>query len=603
MPQVTFQQAFNDAMEMFQAGRMREAASVFGQLLDIHPGHAPTLHILGVISARSGQLEQAERLIRQAIAIDPNEANYPANLGNVLQEQGKLEAAADSYHRALALGAGSAQVQSNLGNTLAKMGRREEAIAAYRGAIAAQSDFPEAHFNLANSLKETGEIDAAMAEYWRAIELRPQYAEAHINLGVALLAGGRAREAVEICRRALELMPESFEARRNMGLALQRTGQHGQAIEVFQSLTARFADSAEAYHDLGNAAREAGRLDEAAAAFRQAIALKPDFADSHYGLAWTLLMKGESSAGFEEYEWRTRLQEAQAQAAHFTRPQWDGSDVAEKRVLLHAEQGFGDTIFAWRYVRAAVSRCKETIVQCPRPLQSLLAGQAVVSQVISDEESAPEFDLHCPLMSLPHVLGPASEAAASPVPYLNADPKLVEFWQKRIETAEQIRNSSVETRGSRAARVGLAWAGKPTPPDRSVPLAMFGPLADAHNARFHSLQVGLAAMQPVPVGLELVQWSGHLIDFAQTAALVSNLDLVITIDTAVGHLAGALGKPTWVLLQFAPDWRWSVEQQTTKWYPTVRLFRQSEPGDWEGVLARVADELGRNLSSTPSGTA
>jgi tetratricopeptide (TPR) repeat protein len=580
MPQVSFQQAFNQATELYQAGRLADAASVFRQLLGYEPCHAPTLHMLGVISAQSGQLAQAERLIRDAIAADPAEANYPANLGNVLQEQGRLEEAVASFRQALALGASVAQVQSNLGNTLAMMGCREEAIAAYRIAIAAQSDFPEAHFNLANSLKEMGEIDAAVREYRRAIELRSQYAEAYINLGVALLAGDRPDEAVAVCRRAAELAPASFDARQNLGLALQRSGEHDPAIDVFRSLTAQFADSAPAYHALGNALREAGRLDEAAAAYRRAIALKPDFADSHYGLAWTLLMTGETGAGFEEYEWRTRLQEAQVHARYFTRPQWDGSSVPDQRVLLHAEQGFGDTIFAWRYVRAALPRCKEIIVQCPMPLRSLLAGQSLVSQVISDEEAPPPFDLHCPLMSLAHLLGTGGEDAASQVPYLSADPKLVEVWRERL-------------RASRPLRVGLVWAGKPTPPDRSIPLAMFNPLARLHNVRFHSLQVGLAAMQPAPPGLELVHWSGQLTDFSHTAALIANLDLVITIDTAVAHLAGAMAKPTWVLLQFAPDWRWSIQRQTTPWYPTIRLFRQSEPGDWEGVIAQVADELSK----------
>jgi tetratricopeptide (TPR) repeat protein len=575
-------QLFELAGRHHRAGKWGEAERLYRQVLASEPGNADALHMLGVLNAQAGNYPAAASLIRRAIALKPNDAGYHANLGNVLQESGHLEEATAAYRRALQITPNIPEAYNNLGNALQQTGEVDQALAEYQRAIEARPQFPEAHFNRGNALQKKERWDDAIAAYLRALALRPDYAEAHLNLGMALFEKGDVGAAIEAYGRALALRADLAEAHANLGRALLHSGRHDEAIAAFGRALAVRPDQPDVEHELGNALRELGRLDEAIAAYRRSLATRPDFPDSHFGLAWTYLFQGDYERGWPEYEWRNRLRDAEPHASRFSAPRWKGGPLDGRRILLYAEQGFGDTLLAFRYVPMVLARGGRVVLQCPAPLLRLMQSQPGAEQVIEDQQSIPAVDAQCPLMTLPGIFATRLETIPSRVPYIFPQPQLVATWKQRLNRCH----------GKIA--VGLCWSGKPVPRNRSVPLSMLSPLAQSPNVEWHSLQVGesAAAARNAPFGVELADWSDQLTDFAQTAALIANLDLIITIDTAVAHLAGAMGKPTWVMLQYSPDWRWLLNRDDSPWFPTIRLFRQPRQGNWVTVIEKIRHELG-----------
>ncbi len=375
------------------------------------------------------------------------------------------------------------------------------------------------------------------------------------------------------------------------------TGRSGSAgrtgsIAAHRRAIALKADFPEAYTNLGNALKGQGNIAAAIAACRQAIALNPDLPDAHHNLSLTLLLNGEFAEGWREYEWR--WQTKQLRPRGFAQPLWSGEAVDGRVLLLHAEQGYGDMIQFCRYVPLVAARGR-VVLEAPRALVRLFSGLAGVERIVVQGDPLPAFDLHCPLLSLPRAFATTLETIPGGVPYLGTDPAQVSAWRDRLA-------------GLARLRVGLVWAGEPRATDRirgavdrrrSISLGHFARLAGVGGIAFVSLQKGEAAAQTrsPPPGLRLHDWTGELEDFADTAALIAALDLVISVDTAVVHLAGALGKPVWLLNRFDTDWRWLLDREDSPWYPTLRLFRQHRPGDWAGVLERVAAALRRPACS------
>ncbi|HEY8750745.1 MAG TPA: tetratricopeptide repeat protein, partial [Tepidisphaeraceae bacterium] len=340
---------------------------------------------------------------------------------------------------------------------------------------------------------------------------------------------------------------------------------------------------AEAFNNLGNIYQERQQPVEAIAAYERALTLNPAYAEAELALGSTLLLAGDFARGWPLYEARWKVAGRSANRG-LTQPMWDGGDLNGRSILLHAEQGLGDTIQFIRYVPAVRAKgARQVKVLCPPVLARLLEGQLGIDLVVSDESALPPFDVHFPLVSLPRILGTNLETILAPVPYLSADPARVEFWRRRLNMLTPARN------------VGLVWAGSAShlnDHNRSIPLAKMGPLAQP-GIRFISLQIGEPALQarlPIP-GMGLVDWTDELDDLAQTAALIVNLDLVITVDTAVAHLAGALSKRVWLMLPAAPDWRWMWGRSDSPWYPTMKLFRQPSRGDWPTVIRQIAAEM------------
>jgi len=432
-------------------------------------------------------------------------------------------------------------------------GRLDEAVACYRRVLALRADLPEVHFNLGVALARQGQPDDAAACYRRALELKPDYVAAWSNLGNVLRAQGRLDEAVACYRRVLDHAPNVPHI----------------------------------HYNLGNALKAQGQLDEAVACYRTAIALDPDSVEAHTNLSLALLARGDLAAGWQEYEWRWNGPLIKDRR-DFAQPQWRGEAAEGRTLLIHAEQGFGDTLQFCRFAPLAAARGLRVIMEMQPPLLRLLRGLEGVDRVVGRGEPLPPFDLHCPMLSLPLALGTTIATIPAAASYLRADETQVAAWRARLAAMT-----------GQGPRIGLVWAGKSysyLPPmaavDRRRSLApeRLAPLLGLPGLRFFSLQSG---GQAPPVGFPLTDVMTEMTDFADTAALIANLDLVVSVDTSVAHLAAALGKPVWVLNRFDSCWRWFADRRDSPWYPTLRLYRQPRPGDWDAVIAAVVRDLRR----------
>jgi len=502
---------------------------------------------LAVQMQRQRRFAEAEGIYRQILAQVPNHSISSINLGTLLHETGQYAEAVKLYRTSLALDASPTELWSNLGNTLNDLEEYDQAAAACRQALAINPNVSSAHNNLANALKGKQDLRAAAAHYRRAMELDPNSALPHNNLGTILHVNGDLEGAAQCFQRALELSPQYPEALSNLGSTLSDLGQRNEGMEMFG----------------------------------KALALRPEYAEAHWNLGLALLVLGELERGWSEYEWRWRVRNLIKPRFEFPRPRWNGEDLNGRRILLHSEQGFGDAIQFSRYAPLVKQRGGRVAIYCPDDLLRLMRSLNGVEIVVGWSQPLVDFDLHCPIMSLPNVFKTTLSSIPAEIPYLHPDAQLIQKWRERI--------------GSGSARkVGLAWAGRATHTNdrqRSFRLSQLAELAHAPNVQFFSLQKGEAAAQAKDAPMELTDWTNDLTDFADTAALIANLDLVICADTAVAHLAAAIGKPAWVLVPFAPDFRWLLDRPDTPWYPAMRLFRQKRPRDWKTPITEAAAAL------------
>ena len=557
MPMVTVPQALALALQHYQAGRWADAETLYRQILAAQPGHADALHHLGLVAQQTGRHESAVEWIRQAIALDPHHPAPHANLGEIYRTVGRLEEAIACFCRALEIKSDFLQAHNNLGLALTAVGRFGEAEAAFRRVLQIDPQYAIAHYNLGLALARQNRFDEAITAFRRALELRPDYVEAHSNLGAALAVQGKFDEAMDSYHRALALRPDDPDAHNNQGAALAELGQFAEAI----------------------------------AAYRRSLRSQPAGKGAQFNLALQLLLRGDFAEGWPLFE--ARWEALHYARRDFSQPRWDGSFLDGRRVFIHAEQGFGDSIQFIRYARLIADRGGQVIVGCQPPLQALFRGAPGVSEVLAFGDALPPFDLHVPMLSLPLVFQTTPENIPRVVPYLFADPARRETWRGRMGGP------------SSRFRVGLVWAGNSTLSRdriRSLPAHYLLPLLAIDGVDFFSVQKegGRAQIQNLPGAERIIDHTAHLHDFADTAAFVKELDLVISVDTAVAHLGGALGCPVWTLLPFVPDWRWGLETEQAPWYPTMRLFRQPAAGDWESVIRRVREELSRIVTGRGS---
>jgi FkbM family methyltransferase len=546
--------------------------------------------------AMQGKLEEAIAHFEQALRLNPDYAEGHNNLGNVFYFQRRYEAAATSYEQALRLEPNFPVAHNNLGTALSCLGRYEEAAAHCRTALASRPDYAEAHSNLAIALKGLGQVEEAISHYQEAVRLKPDYAEAHNNLGLALAEHEDWGAAAACYREALRLKPDYADAHYNLGLALASLQKWEVAEACYRQVLWLRPDSAEAHYALGIALAALGKHDEALRCYEQAVSYKPDYAEAHLACGVTRLLLGDFERGWPSYEWRSACQ-TDMQRWSFRQRRWDGSPLAGQPILLHVEQGLGDTLQFIRYVPLVEQRGGKVTVCCPREVVPLLARCRGIDQLLT--EVPPDWmGTHAALLSLPGIFGTTLQTIPAQVPYLTADPQRVDRWRTELG-ALSLRGGTVETcPPARSFNVGIAWQGNPKHKQdrqRSLPLAQFERLARVSGVQLFSLQVG--------PGAEQLRESGHrfpIIDLGNrfdptsledAAAAVAALDLIITVDSALAHLAGALGMPVWVLLPYAPDWRWLLERADSPWYPTMRLFRQPTPGDWNAVFHQVAEAL------------
>lgn len=571
-----------------QRGQYTAALALMDQALRAAPGHAPCHSNRGNTLLALGRLDEAVASFRQALALDRNLADAHLNLGNALQLKGQPEDAVASYRRALRLNPQSAEIHYNLGRVYEAQGQLANATHSYRRAVALRPDYVEAHFNLGNVLQAAGQPGEAVASYQRVLALRPDHAEAHNNLGAQFELAGQPQQAMSSYRQALALRPVFPEAHNNLGNVLLAEGQTDAAIASYQTAIAQRPDYAEAHNNLGNALQSAGRLDEAVQSHDRALALKPDFADARWNKAFALLLQGDFAAGWPLFESRWAVLGTQPEVAIHARPLWLGdTPLAGRTLLVHHEQGLGDTLQMLRYVPLLAAQGARVIVQVPAALAALTATVTGVAAVVLTGEPLPEHELHCPCMSLPLACRTTLATIPNAVPYLAVPAAIGARWRERLD---ETRNK--ERAG---ARIGLVWSGSTAHRNdrhRSLALRQLSPLL-AMPAQFHSLQKEYRPGEQAELGAQgnVHDWSAQLDSLADTAGLIAQLELVIAVDTAVAHLAGALGKPVWLLLPAAPDYRWLLDRTDSPWYPTMRLFRQQEAGNWAPVIEALATAL------------
>lgn len=565
---------FNLGTLWLEQGKVEEARGAFERSLAIRPDSAEAHINLGNIFWKEGKLREAQSCYARAVDLRPDRPEAHNNLGNVLREQGDLAGARTHYERSLALKPDVAGTLTNLGNVNRSEGKLEEARALCERAIAMDAQHAEAHDSLGIVFQDLGRFEEARLCHERALRLRPDAAEAWNNLGAALRCQGRHAEAIACHERALVIRPGWAEAESNLGVVYRAQGKLEEAEGQFRRALETSPNSVSTLTNLGFAHFSQCRLREARECYERALVLDPKYPEAQWNHALLELVEGNFTAGWREYEARHRKREIAPRA--FAKPYWRGERLHGTRILLHAEQGLGDTLQFLRYVPLVAAAGGSVVLDVPRAALRLAATVPGVTELIATGDVLPLFDWHCPLMSLPLAFGTTEDTIPREVPYL------------RVPEEAREAGAAVE-RKKDCLHVGLVWSGNPRHSEdqfRSLRPELLAPLLDRSGFRFFSLQIGA-----VQVPKEVVDLQSAIHDLADTAALIGALDLVITVDTAVAHLAGALGKQAWVLLPFAPDWRWRMERSDSAWYPTLRLFRQPRLRDWESVIGQVCGEL------------
>jgi tetratricopeptide (TPR) repeat protein len=575
--------ALTSALALHQAGQLPQAEEAYRQILAHSPEHPDACHLLGALCLQSGRAREAVELITRAIAINPGIADYYNHLGAAYGALAEHDQAISTLRHAVQIAPQSDSAHYNLGTALRNQGKVQDAVASFRHATAANPANAEAQYNLANALRDLNQLEEAEATYRKALAARPKYLKAMINLGGVVRDLGRIEEATEILRSAVSLDPQYANAQLNLGTVLRDSGQYAEAMACFHQALAIQPDLAEAHNNLGTTLQAQGRLTEAVVCYEHALRCDPLAADAHFNLGTHRLRQGDLEGGFAEYEWRWKFKKFSNR--QFSEPRWDGSRLEGRAILLHAEQGLGDTLQFVRHAADVKSRGGTVLVECQAPLLKILAGCAGIDRLIAAGSPLPNFDVQAPLLSLPGILKLPLEAMSRGA-YMFANPALVESWRAVLA-------------GTSGFRVGICWQGNPKflfDRQRSFSLRQFAPLAKVAGVRLVSLQKGTGAeqiaenqdLEIIDLGPQLDEAAGTFMD---TAAVMKNLDLVITADTAVAHLAGALGVPVWVVIGVNSDWRWLADREDSPWYPSMRLFRQRRPGDWEGVFLEIEREL------------
>lgn len=545
---------------LHQAGNLRAAEDVYRRCLVSQGRDARIWFALAQLCEAERRLPEALGCLKQALELNPRESEGFFLLGNILLQQKKHAEAETVYRRCLEWKPDHALALGNLGFACNELERLDDARSCYERALKLRPDLAEVHHNLGNVLREQGHLAESLISYQKALQFRPEYAKAFINRGIALIALGRIDEAVRDLERGEQLKPDLADAHASLGAAY--------------SIQQRF-DAALAHYD-------------------KATALQPDHAETRWNQSLIWLLRGDYARGWPAYEWRWKCKRT-TPLPTITKPRWDGAPLDGRTILLYGEQGLGDTIQFARYAALCKARGGRVLVQCQNALLRLLSQTPGIDGLVGWGATPPPFDVWQPLMSLPAVFGTTVDTIPAEAPYVHPDPDLVAFWRRQLAPA-------------RGFRVGIAWQGSPRHAwdrHRSVALDQFEPLARVPGVQLISLQKGtgsdqLSADRRVPV-LSL----GNLVDetsgpFMDTAAILANLDLVITIDTAIAHLAGAMGVPTWVALTYTPDWRWLLGRADSVWYPSLRLFRQPKFGDWPAVFAEMAQQLAPAAARVPA---
>jgi tetratricopeptide (TPR) repeat protein len=621
IPQSTFQKPqldklLNHALTLHQQGQFKEAQHFYENILKIQAMHFDALQLLGVLFAQQNCYEQAVELIGKALKINPNHVIANNNLGIALRELNQLDVAMYHFNKAVNLDPNYLEALQNLANVqfelelfdlairsfdkliqikcddvsalnqrgiaLMELSEFHQALESYEMAISIKPDMMEAHNNRGIALQELGKFEVAMASFDEAIRLKPDYAEAYCNRGVVLQALKKEEEAIASFEMAIHLRPDYAKAYNNLGNIFQDLKQFERAMvyrDKALSLQPNFED---AIYNKASLLFLQNKLDSAIELFDKVLDSKPNYSNAWWNKSLALLAKGNLEFGWPLFEWRY-LAVKGLNKRFFNQPRWTGVEsIIDKVILLYSEQGLGDTIQFCRYTKLVSNLGARVILEVPKPLITLLDNLEGVFQLVEQGDDLPAFDYHCPLMSLPLAFETKLESIPAPISYIQSLQFKVTLWQNRL--GKKIK-----------PRIGLAWSGNPehkNDQNRSVSLSEWIPwLPDGYE--YISLQKLLSSKDRIILDENpgIISFADDLNDFVDTAGLVECLDLVITVDTSVAHLSGALGKKTWILLPFTPDWRWMLERNDSPWYPSVKLYRQQVIDDWAGVFKKIKIDL------------
>ena len=636
--------------ELHQKGELSKAKAFYDQVLIINPRNYDALHLAGVVAHQTQNHRLAVELIKQAIAVNPNNALPYINYGLALQALGHAKEALVSFDKALKIEPQDVEVYFNRGNVLQELKLEQQAIASYDQAIELRPDYADAHYarglalhklkrveearmsyeraiqlrpdfvgayinlgnalqelklpadalrcyervieltpnsadafnNRGNALKELKRFEEALDSFARAMQLNPHNPEIHNNLGVSLKAMNRLEEALISFDRAIELNPDYADAYNNLGVALHDLSRIEEALVKYDVAIKLRPDYAEAYNNRGLAFADIKRFEDAIASYDQAIHLKPEYAQPHWNKSLAFLVNANFEMGWPLYEWRWKNEDSVTSQRQFPQPLWHGTeDLAGKTIFLHAEQGFGDTLQFCRYATQVKLKGARVVMEAPKALLGLLNELNGVDELVEKGAPLPIFDFHCPLLSLPLAFKTDLTSIPSPSAYLAATPEKLELWSSKLGAKTK-------------RRVGLVWSGSTIHKidhNRSMTLETLLPYLPT-DFEYVSLQKEVRELDAkVLANSDIRHFGDELIDFTDTAALCELMDVVIAVDTSVAHLAAAIGKPTWMLLPYAPDWRWLQDRNDSPWYTSVRLYRQEAHRRWDTALERMSKDL------------
>jgi len=589
-------------MLIFKDARFEEALKVCDDILREHPGKPDIICLQGIAEFRLGHTKEAESLMEKALGIAPDSPDVLYHYAVMLMAQDKLTAALPLMMRAAALKPDHAQAHRHIGNMLRKTGNLAGAVASFNRALEADPEdggvLTGTRKSLASAwnekgilLEEAGCLPEASECYEHALTLDPGHHEFINNLGYNHFLRDHLDTAAALYRAALTVRPDYPEALSNLSVIMRLKGELDEALSYCGQALALSPEHPDSLNNLGNALKDAGRMEEAVAAYRKVLCLLPDSVEVHMNLALALLAQGLFDEGWREFEWRWRSNRFLDVFPDFEQPEWEGEDGKGKTLLIHSEQGFGDSLQFCRYTPLARQLGFRVIMAVPPQLERIMQSLDGIHQVVTTRESVPHHDLHIPMMSLPRIFRTTIETIPARLPYLSPDPADLAWWRDRVAYLPQD-----------TLKVGLAWAGRSRAcsadyvamdQQRSIDPELLFPLMQVPGVQYFSLQKeGMGAPDSFPV----IDWMADCHDFADTAALIMNLDLVISVDTAVVHLAGALGRPVWLLNRFNNCWRWLAGRTDSPWYPTLRIFRQKRLGNWHEVIMRVRAALSARSS-------
>jgi tetratricopeptide (TPR) repeat protein len=605
-------EALRYALELHWRGILDKAEGLYTGILKLAPDHVEALHFLGVLKNQQGAVEEALALTAAALELNSGWVELLVNHALILNGAGRHDAALASAERAIALDPAKADAVFQRGNALMGLDRTTEALAAFEGAIALDPAHVDAMVNRGNALfklkrvaeaadafadaaaaapghagilnnygqalDEAGRWVEALACFDSALASDPAYVPAMINRAKSLLSLDRPAEALSGIDHALEFVPDKVTALNIRGRALAALGRTMEALAVFESVVALAPDWPHGYNNRGSAQAALNRFAAARASFSIATEIDPTLASAHTNEAIAHLVEGDFARGWSKYEWRWQ------KPRQFTAPLWLGGEpLAGRTLLIYPEQGLGDTLQCVRYAALAAAQGARVIAEVQAPLRPVMVGVEGISEVVTEGECLPPHDLRCPMLSLPLAFATTLVTVPNRVPYIVAAPERIAAWRVRMPHAGK-------------ARIGLVWAGNRghhNNRNRSIALERLAPLLAVPGIDWIALQTEIADDDRAVLDAhpEATNLGDALLDFGDTAAVMASLDLVVSVDTAAVHLAGAMAKPVWVLLPFSPDWRWLLDRRDSPWYPTAKLFRQPSPGDWDSVIAEVVREL------------